>query len=501
MPRFLAGTHDGRTNDHRWAPRRGPDYLPHMLLPLLVLAACGQPKAAGGCDSAVGAWGGRWFIEWARPNHWKPYLFTGPLDLVQNPQTCRWDASVDFHETQGGAVSASTVTVDETAAHFDFPMGGAHLLLDLFRDGDTLRGGARSIDDVKGTIIPWSVVDGVRQWPLIAPGAVTPWITASPEEVGLPSPAIRDLVDEAERTHSSGFILIKDDRIVALAGEDPMAPAHVASLSKALSSLAVPFLLAESRWKSIDEPLSDALTEWAAPDPRSAITLRHVLSHTSGLETPEYKTWIEGASQDHEKDVLSARLLNPPGTVFQYSNRAVELTSVLVDRLTQAPLDAYIRPRMLEPMGINATWWRDPRNHARVHAGVTINAIDLAKLGVLMRDGGKWNGKQLLPAGWVETAATAATSAHSSPGLGWFPMESGHAFQHSGDSGAVLLVVPDTGVVMARVHRPTRADENDRLPQHSVGRLMPMTLALKPSDKAAVTTTPRAQAGQPGSPP
>jgi CubicO group peptidase (beta-lactamase class C family) len=432
----------------------------------------------------VAPWQGRWFLEWARPGSWQPFLFTGPLDLAQDQMTCGWTAGVDWAEQSGGVQTASEVRIDADSAHLRFALERTELVIDLFRDGDTLSGGARWDDGEGKRSIPWSVVDGTRQWPLVARNVTTPWAVASPEQVKLDPTAIRALVDEAERTHSSGFVLVKDDRIVALAGEAPLELAHIASVSKALSSLAVPFLIAESKWKSIDEPLADALTEWRAPDPRSAITLRYVMSHTTGLETPDYTSWIATAAQDHEADVLTARLLQPPGTAFAYSNRAVELTSVLVQRLTGSPLDDYLRPRLLEPVQIDAKWWHDPKEHARVHAGVSINSIDLAKIGVLMRDGGKWQGRQVLPVGWVETATRPATTVDKSSGLGWFSMPVGHAFQHSGDSGAILLVVPDAGIVMARVHRYTRADEDRRLPQHSPGRLASMTLALA-ADPAA----------------
>lgn len=423
------------------------------------------------------AWAGRWVIEIARPG-WQPFLFTGTLDLVRDGGT--WKAEVDFNQVRT-QLPAVRVDVSDAAARLAFSDGTATIRVDLLRDGDLVGGRATWLDAAGKTNIPWCVVDGARSWDtFVTPGLDTPWPVAAPAEVGLDDAAVRALVAEAQRTHSGGFVLVKDGRLVVAVGEDPRANAHVASVSKALSSLAVPFLLAEGRWPSIDAPIGPALGAWTGDDPRAAITLRHVLSHTTGLETPDYSTWITTARTDHRADVLAAKLLQPPGTVHQYSNRAVELTSDLVAAVTGEALDAYLGPRLLQPLGIDATWWHDPLGHARVHAGVGIDAIDLAKVGVMMADGGRWNGAQVLPAGWVQTATgQAATAASARAGLGWFLLEDGRGFQHTGDSGAMLMVLPADGIVAARVHLPTRGEEDKRLKQHSLGGLMGMVSGLK----------------------
>ena len=54
------------------------------------------------------------------------------------------------------------------------------------------------------------------------------------------------------------------------------------------------------------------------------------------------------------------------------------------------PLDEYLKPRLLVPLGIEARWQHDPKGHAQVHAGVIANALDLAKVGVLLANDGLW---------------------------------------------------------------------------------------------------------------
>lgn len=419
-----------------------------LLLPSACPAA-GKPK---GQD--LSGWTGKWAIAWTRPGSWQPKQFTGTLTLEPSGGTVV--PSLTFFETSG-LFSVAAVDAREDTLRLAFSLeNDATFRVDLFRDGDTVHGSAQWLKAPGEVQIPWSPVEGRRRsetsGPLLAPSIVTPWTVATPEQVGLDDAAVRSLVAAVNDLGFSGFILVKDDKLVAATGTAPDDSAQVTSVSKALSSLAVPFLLSEHKWPSIDAPIGGAIG-WPSDDARTPITLRHVLSHTTGLEVPDYRSWIEVAARDHRADLQSALAIDPPGTVFEYSNRAVELTSEVVAEAAGMPLDDYLRPRLLEPLGIDATWARDKKGHARVHAGVRINAVDLAKVGVMMRDGGAWAGQQVLPVGWVDTATNQpATAASPQVGLGWFLVKGRRGFQHTGDSGAFLLVLRDTGIVAAGVH-------------------------------------------------
>lgn len=73
----------------------------------------------------------------------------------------------------------------------------------------------------------------------------------------------------------------------------------------------------------------------------------------------------------------------------------------------------------------------------------------------MLRDDGKWQGTQVLPAGWVDTApGLPALATIPGIGLGWF-VEAEGGFSHTGDPGAFLFVLPAKGIVAAGVHRPS----------------------------------------------
>jgi CubicO group peptidase (beta-lactamase class C family) len=436
----------------------------------LLTTCAAKPAAQAPPVGETGEWVGRWVVSWDRPGSWRPPTFNGTLTLAAADP---WTATLSFSESVA-VFEPATVAVSPDAVRLRFSLAkGDAFLLDLFRDEDQVHGLAQWLDATGKVSIPWSPVHGQRGaslgGPLVDSTLETPWTIAAPAEVGLDEGEIRSLAVGAQDMLFSGFVLVKDGRLVVATGHDITRQTNIASVAKALSSLAVPFLLAESRWPSIDASVAPALG-WSADDPRAEITLRHVMSHTTGLETPDYRAWITAASVDHRQDLFDAKLVAQPGEKFAYSNRTIEIMSEVVAHAAGVPLDEYLRPRLLVPLDIEPVWWHDPKGHARVHAGVAANALELAKVGVLLANDGQWEGRQVLPAGWTALATGGpATGASAEMGLAWFLLPDG-GFRHSGDSGAFVLVLPRKGLVAAGVHTP---------PYGSTGGLIPAIQALE----------------------
>lgn len=422
----------------------------------------------------LAAWQDDWIVEWARPAPWSPFLFRGVLRLDHGESG--WRAGVELEETSFGC-ETTRVDLRPDVLRLLCPAGSdGRWFLDLFRDGDVLHGTAMFEGERR---VPRSIVEGGRRWrSLIAPGT-HPWPAVTAEQAGMADRALADLLLEAQLTHSSGIAVIQDERLVMLAGERPSAPVPLTSVTKAIASLAVPLMIEEDAWPSIDAPVGTVIEDWSSPeDERRSITLRHVLSHSTGLETPYYPLWIEEAQQDLEEAVLAAPLEESPGVRFEYSNLGVEITPIVLRRVTGLSLTDYLTPRLFDPLGISARWFSDPEGHVGAHSGLSLSALDLARIGVLLANDGEHAGTRLLPRGWVaEATGGPATSASGVAGMGWFLAEGG-GFYHQGDSGALLFVDPARGLVVARTHAGTRGDALKRRPQHGSGKLLPLIAAL-----------------------
>jgi CubicO group peptidase (beta-lactamase class C family) len=222
------------------------------------------------------------------------------------------------------------------------------------------------------------------------------------------------------------------------------------SITKSVAVLAVPFLIEEGKIASLDAPLSTWFPEWKE-GLKAKVTLRHVLTHTSGLEN-DPKAHTLNAAKDGVRFARESPVTVEPGTVFSYNNRAVALLAGIVKEASGEPIDQYLEKRLFAPLGIRAQWHKDPAGNVRTYADLRMGARDLAKIGQLMLDGGK-----PLPEGWA-AKLTEPSALEKSCGLLWWILydEKGEriGFHANGDLGQILAVYPKSRVVGVRLRDP-----------------------------------------------
>lgn len=133
---------------------------------------------------------------------------------------------------------------------------------------------------------------------------------------------------------------------------------RVASMSKAFTSVAVMRLVDAGRVR-LDQPVAELLPELDLGDPRSArMTLRHLLSHTSGLSNSRYDETAlppAGSTAAAVADLRDTGLAAEPGSRFEYYNTNYVLAARVVERLTGRDVDGYLADQVLAPLGMTAT--------------------------------------------------------------------------------------------------------------------------------------------------
>lgn len=216
------------------------------------------------------------------------------------------------------------------------------------------------------------------------------------------------LVDEADRSASASLVVLQDGHLVVerYFGNHP-ASVELRSVTKSVAGLAIGILVGDGRIRGLDEPLSTWFPEWV-DGLRSRVTLRHVLEHTSGIEH-EIGDDALAKEPDSIAYVRAARVLEEPGTTFSYNNNAVQLLSAVVRAASGEDIDRFVDERVFRPLGIRAFQWaRDPAGTPYAYTGLSMGAVDLASVGQLLLDNGKWRGRTLVPQAWIQAATQHA---------------------------------------------------------------------------------------------
>ena len=312
------------------------------------------------------------------------------------------------------------------------------------------------------------------------------WQTAAPESQGLSSRALDALRDRLAAS-TKALLVIRNDRIVYewyAEGHSAAARHYTASMAKAIvGGVAVGVALTDGRI-ALDDHVARFVPEWRSDARKARITIRHLGSHTSGIEDAEADGLphdkLSGWKGDFWKRLEPptdpftiardrAPVLFEPGEQFHYSNPGIAMLMYAVTAsLRDAPQkDArtMLRDRVMRPLGVaddewtigyGATYSVDGLPLVAGWGGSNYTARAAARIGRLMRHEGVWNGQRLLSADAVRSITTdAGTPGHGA--IGWWSNRDGKyvklprdAFWGSGAGHQVVLVIPSLDVIAVR---------------------------------------------------
>lgn len=292
------------------------------------------------------------------------------------------------------------------------------------------------------------------------PAAAADLPRAAPESQGVHSSAIREFVEAADQSIDSlhSVMILCRGHVIAEGWWTPYAPGtrhSLFSLSKSFTATAVGIAAEEGKLNA-DDPVLKFFPDDAPADPSAnlkAMRLTDLLRMSTGQQTEPPRT----AKESWAKTFLTHPVPFKPGTHFLYNTSATYMCSAAVQKATGQTLLEYLKPRLFDPLGIeNPTWEASPQGISTGGYGLSIRTEDIAKFGQLYLQKGKWNGKQLVPAAWVDAATARQTSNGSNPASDW---DHGYGYQfwrcrhgaYRGDGafGQYCIVLPDQDAVIA----------------------------------------------------
>ena len=232
---------------------------------------------------------------------------------------------------------------------------------------------------------------------------------STPEAQGISSTAIYAFVDAIaqEQLELHSLMLLRHGHVIVEGWWSPYTPDRphlLYSLSKSFTSTAVGLAVDEGLLTVddavlaffADEVPTDVDNHWAA------MQVRHLLTMSTGHKEDTFgqmwaqarATWVEG--------ILAVPPDQTPGSIFCYNNGATYLLSAIVQKLTGMTVLDYLRPRLLEPLGIaEADWDSSPQGINLGFSGMYLTTEAIARFGQLYLQKGEWQGQQLVPKAWV----------------------------------------------------------------------------------------------------
>jgi CubicO group peptidase (beta-lactamase class C family) len=258
-------------------------------------------------------------------------------------------------------------------------------------------------------VLPATAQEKPQPWP------TKEWATSSPEEQGMSSERLARLVEFGGSNNMDSLLVTRHGRIVLEATYAPFRPElkhRINSATKAVISTLVGMAMRDGRLDSTDRRVMEFFADRTIAnldERKKAITIRHLLDMTSGIE------WTEGLdgiphsffamerSPDWQQFVLDRPMSTAPGERFYYDSGNSHLLSAILTKVTGKSALDYARETLFGPLGINDVLWRgDPQGISGGGAGLYMHPRDMAKIGYLYLRGGVWEGKQILPASWIE---------------------------------------------------------------------------------------------------
>src|ERR1022692_4020601 len=238
------------------------------------------------------------------------------------------------------------------------------------------------------------------------------------------------------------------------------------SVSKSVTSATIGVAMARGDFKApLDTPVLnyfDAKSVRNVDDRKRRMTLRHVLTMTTGLDwdedvpydDPRNGSSLMEATRDWVRFVIDQPMAHEPGSTFAYSSGATELLAHIFKRETGQDIEKYALRYLFTPLGIRHYYWkRTPLGVVDTEGGLYLSAGDLAKIGYLYLHGGVWDGQRLLTEQWIvdSMAAHVALEANWKYGYQWWlaPYGEGprYAWAARGIGGQLLLVFPEDELV------------------------------------------------------
>jgi CubicO group peptidase (beta-lactamase class C family) len=296
------------------------------------------------------------------------------------------------------------------------------------------------------------------------------WPVSSLAAEGIEEGPIVELVEAilaGDYPNADSVLIVRNGRLVLeeyFHGNRRDAAHVIQSVTKSVTSLLIGLAFDAGLITDLDRPVAEYFPEYAGTpwvDTPYGVTLHHTLSMSAGLRWNEDVPYTDpsnsavqlGRAEDPVRHMLEQPLEVPPGLRFEYNSGLSMLLGGILSRATGTSVADWSRTRLFEPLGIEHYGWPTATGNEATGGGLRMRARDMAKIGQLILQRGRWNGTQLVSEAWIDLS-TAPQAPGAFYGYQWWRGEAPlgdrtvTAVAAIGYGGQQIAVVPELELVI-----------------------------------------------------
>ncbi|MGZ3747540.1 MAG: serine hydrolase domain-containing protein [Pseudobdellovibrionaceae bacterium] len=281
---------------------------------------------------------------------------------------------------------------------------------------------------------------------------------------------LQKIVQRAVESESDSLVIIQNGKVIYsnyFTEQDQVR--SVQSITKSVCALAIGILLDQGKIESLDLPMSKWIPDWSEDSEKSRITLRMIMSHTSGL--PDIDTIPDFWSQpDSVRAAISMPLIAHPGSQYLYSNIGATLLQPVIAQSSGRSVMAFVRDAIFSPLGITDFHWnKDKAGNEITSGGLFLSTADLLRIGSVLLGNGFFEGKSIIRASTLQILVSRSQPYFPYGFLFWLDQAPAPSnvglFSALGWGGQYITVFPEKNLFAVRTKDPKTIVEARRAAQ------------------------------------
>jgi CubicO group peptidase (beta-lactamase class C family) len=319
------------------------------------------------------------------------------------------------------------------------------------------------------SIVLIRLVSGCAGMPAAGQSAYWPdseWRTSTPENQGIDSAQILAMLQEIRQkdlnVHS--VLIIRHGYLVTEVYFPPYTreikhPLH--SISKSVTSALTGVAIQDGYIESVQQKVLDFspnIARQTKDENLKDLTVEHLLTMSAGFNTNTLpNSYDQDTSGDTPEYILThSNILWKPGETFFYDSGMPHVLSAIIQQQSGLTLEAYAREKLFAPLGItDFRWQSDPLGVTTGYTGLSLQPRDMARIGYLYLQDGQWDGKQVVPAEWVDASTTrhmetaGLMNAAEDDGYGYYWwIDAFGGYSAHGHGGQYVFVLPEVDMIV-----------------------------------------------------